>query len=98
MTDVKEESVNIEFVFKFMNKQVLSKEAGQRSTNLTDEAVDHYQPSGMLRESFAQDEGKSGVARNTRETVSTAPALLASQTSQGIAAVCQLCRERGHEL
>ena len=98
LTDVKEESVNIEFFFKFLNKQVLSKEAGQRSTNLTDEAVDHYQLSGMLRESFAQDEGKSGVIRNTRERVSTASALLASQTSQRIAAVCQLCRERGHEI
>ena len=68
LTDVKEESVNIEFFFKFLNKQLLSKEAGQSSTNLTDEAVDHYQPSSMLRERFAQDEGKSRVVRNTQES------------------------------
>ena len=99
LTDVKEESVNIEFFFKFLNKQVLSKEAGQRSTNLTaDGVVDHYQPNGMFRESFTQDEGKSRVVRTTRERVSTASALLASQTNQGIAAFCQLCRERGHEI
>ena len=65
LTDVKEESVNIEFFFKFL-KQVLSKEAGQRSTNLTDDGVvDHYQPSSMLRESSTQDEGKSRVVRKT---------------------------------
>ena len=68
VNDVEEESVNIKFFFKFLNIQVLSKKAGQRSTHLTDEGVvDHYQPSGMLRESFTQDEGKSRVVRNTRE-------------------------------
>ena len=43
LTDVKEEDVNIELFFKFLNKQVLSKEAGQRSTSLNVEAVTPYQ-------------------------------------------------------
>lgn len=75
LTEVKEKSVNIEFFFKFLNKQVLSKEAGQRSANFNEEVVG-----------------------STRERVSTASALLASQTNQGIAAVCHLCREKGHEI
>lgn len=92
LTDVKEEDVNIEFFFKFLNKQVLSKEAGQRSTNFNVEAVTQCQSSGIMSESVAQNTaGKSGVVRSTRERVSMASALLASQTSQGSAAVCHMC-------
>ena len=99
LTDVKEEDVNIEFFFKFLNKQVLSKEAGQRSTNLNVEAVMQCQSSGLMSESIAQNSaGKSRVVRSTRERISTASALLASQTSQGSGAVCHMCRERGHEI
>ena len=50
LTDVKEEDVNIAFFFKFLNKQVLSKEAGQRSTNLSVEAVTQCQSSGIMSE------------------------------------------------
>ena len=99
MSDVKEEDVNIEFFFKFLNKQVLSKEAGQRSTNLHAEAVTQCQTSVLMSESIAQNSaGKSGVVRSTRERLSTASALLALQTSQGNAAVCHMCRERRHEV
>ena len=70
LTDVKEEDANIEFFFKFLNKQVLSKEAGQRSTNLNVEAVTQCQSSGLMSESIAQNSaGKSGIARSTRERI-----------------------------
>ena len=99
LTDVKGEDVNIEFFFKFLNKQVLSKEAGQRSASLNIEAVTQFQSSGLMSESIPQNSaGKSGVVRGTRERVSTASALLASQSNQGSAAVCHMCRERGHEI
>ena len=97
LTDVREEDVNIEFFFKFLNKQVLSKEAGQRSTYLNVEAVTPYQSSGIMSESVAQNTaGKSGVVRSNGERVSKGSALLASQTSQVSAAVCHMCRERRH--
>lgn len=52
-----------------------------------------------MSKSVAQNTaGKSGVARSTQGRVSTASALLASQTSQGSAAVCHMCRERGHKI
>ena len=68
LTDVKEEDVNIEFFFKFLNKQVLSKEARQRSTNLNVEAVTQCQSSGLMSESIAQNSaGKWSSQEHSRE-------------------------------
>ena len=89
LTDVKEEDVNIEFFFKFLNKQVLSKEAGQRSTNLNVEAVTQCQSSGLMSESIAQNSaGKSGVVRSNRERISTV-----RQVKEVLLSV--ICAERG---
>jgi len=92
LTDVKEEDVNIEFFFKILNKRVLSKEAGQRSTSHNVKAVIQCPSSGLMSESVAQTSaGKSGLVRTTGERISTAFAPLASQTS---VAVCHMI-ERG---
>ena len=42
ITDIKEESINLELFFKFLNKQVISKEAGERNAGTISE--DAYHP------------------------------------------------------
>ena len=96
ITDIKEESINLELFFKFLNKQVISKEAGERNANTISEDVYHPQLDGMARGNAGRDKNGIGV-KNTREKMFTAAALLASGTNQGINATCNLCKEQGHD-
>ena len=94
ITDIKEESINLELFFKFLNKQVISKEAGERNASTINEDVYHLPLGGMARGNAGRDENRIGV-KNTREKMFTAAALLASGTNQGINATCNLCKEQG---
>ena len=87
ITDIKEESINLELFFKFLNKQVISKEAGERNASTISEDVYHPQLGGMARGNAGRDKNGTGV-KNTREKMFTAAALLASGTNQGINATC----------
>ncbi|PFX17050.1 hypothetical protein AWC38_SpisGene18645 [Stylophora pistillata] len=90
LTDTKEESVDLELFFKFLNKQVISKEAGKRNASMIGEN------GGTARGSGARDKDGAG-ARNTREKVFSAAALLASETNRRSYAACHVCKEQGHE-
>ena len=96
ITDIKEESINLELFFKFLNKQVISKEAGERNASTISEDVYHPQLGGMARGNAGRDKNGTGV-KNTREKMFTAAALLASGKNQGINAACNLCKEQGHD-
>ena len=58
ITDIKEESINLELFFKFLNKQVISKEAGERNASTISEDVYYPQLGGMAR-------GKAGYGTKT---------------------------------
>ena len=90
LTGLKEESVELELFFKFLNKQVISKEAGVRNASMIGENGE------AARESGGRDKDGTGV-KNTREKVFSAAALLASGTNRGGCAACHLCNEQGHE-
>ena len=92
ITDIKEESINLELFFKFLNKQVISTETGERNASTISEDVYHPQLCGMARGNAGRDKNGIGV-KNTREKMFTAAALLASGTNQGINATCNLCKE-----
>ena len=90
LTDIKEKSVDLELFLKFLNKQVISRVAGERNASMIDES------SETTRGSVGRDKDGTGV-KNTREKVFSAAALLASGTNQKSYAACELCKEQGHE-
>ncbi|PFX22472.1 Y-box factor-like [Stylophora pistillata] len=71
LTDTKEESVYLELFFKFLNKQVISKEAGKRNARMIGEN------GGTARGGGGWNNDGTGVIRNTWEKVFSAAALLA---------------------
>ena len=87
LTDVEEDDINLDSFLKFLNRQVLSKEAGERNVSST---------SG----SHAQNKGRDwkrrpGTEANGRqERVSTASTLFSE--AQPTRATCQFCKA-GHD-
>ena len=90
LTDINEESVDLELFFKFLNKQVISKEAGERNASMIGENGETARGSG------GRDKDGTGV-KNTREKVFLAAALLASGTNRKSYTAFHLCKEQGHE-
>ena len=90
LTDIKEESVDLELFSKFLNKQVISKEAGERDASMIGENGETARGSG------GRDKDGTGV-KNTREKVFSAAALLASGKNRKSYAACRWCKEQGHE-
>lgn len=90
LNDINEESVDLELFFKFLNKQVISKEAGQRNASRLAENGE------TTRGKRGRDKDGTGV-KNTREKVFSAAALLASGTNHKGYAACHFCKEQGHE-
>ena len=89
-TDIKEESIDLELFFKFLNKQVISKEARKRNGSMIGENGETARGSG------GRDKDGTGV-KNTREKAFSAAALLASGTNRKSYSACHLCKEQGHE-
>ena len=96
LTDIKEESVDLELFFKFLNKQVISNEAGERNASVIGEDVYHSQTGGIVRGNAGWDKNGTGI-KNTREKTFTAAGLMASGMNQSSNAVCNLCKQQGHE-
>ena len=96
LTDIKEESVDLELFFKFLNKLMISKETGERNASVIGEDFFHSQTSGIVRGNAGWDKNGTGL-KKTREKTFTAAALLASGMNQSINAVCNLCKQQGHE-
>lgn len=90
LTDINEESVDLELFFQFLNKQVISKEAGERNASMIREN------SETRRGSRGRDKDGTDV-KNTREKVFSAAALLASGMNRKGYTACHLCKEQGHE-
>ena len=93
LTDIKEESVGLELFFKFLNEQVISKEAGERNAG---EDVYYSQTGGIARGNAGWDKNGTGI-KNTREKTFTAAALLASGMNQSSNTVRNLCKQQGHK-
>ena len=96
LTDIKEESVDLELFFKFLNKLMISEETGERNASVIGEDLFHSQTSGIVRGNAGWDKNGTGV-KTTREKMFTAAALLASGMNQCSNAVCNLCKQPGHE-
>ena len=90
LTDINEESVDLELFFQFLNKQVISKEAGERNASMIREN------SETTRGSRGRDKDGTDL-KNTREKVFSAAALLASDMNRKGYTACHLCKEQGHE-
>lgn len=85
-----EESVDLELFFKFLNKQVIFKEAGKRNASVIGENGETARGSG------GRNKDGTGV-KNTLEKVFSAAAQLASGTNRGSYAACHFCREQRHD-
>ena len=96
LTDIKEESVDLKLFFKFLNKQVIFKQAGERNANVIGEDVYHSQTCGIVRGNAGRDKNGTGE-KNTREKTCIAAALLASGMNQSSNALYNLCKKQGHE-
>ena len=90
VTDIKEESVDLELFFKFLNKQMISKEAGEKNASMIGENGETARGSGR------RDKDGNGL-KNIREKVFSAATLPASGTNPKSYAACHLCKEQGHE-
>ena len=75
LSDIKEESIDLELFFKFLNKQVISKEAGNRNASMIGENGETARGSG------GRDKDGTWV-KNTQEKAFSAAVLLASWTNQ----------------
>ena len=95
ISDMEDSLVDLDLFFKFLNKQVISKEAGQRSAK----EIGIVAPKGGVK----QNTISSGKRVNTKSEkfeeslLSTAAALL-TEVSQGLnnTKTCHLCKTNGH--
>ena len=87
VTEIKEESDDLKLFFKFLNKQVISKEARERNVSMIGENGETARGSGGL------NKDGTGV-KSTREKGFSAAALLASGTNRKSYAACHLCKKQ----
>ena len=95
--DVDEKAVTIDRFFKFLNKQVVSKEAGERSfnehaSNFSSAQSSSYQAHGFKR----RDKNRPSSDKRNRQNVSSASALIAG-VKRANEVVCAFCNKRDHE-
>ena len=90
LTDIKEESIDLELFFKFLNRKVISKEAGERHATMIAEKGETARGSG------GRDKDGTEV-KNTRNKLFSAAVLLASRTNRRSYTAFHSPKEKGHE-
>ena len=95
--DVDEKAITIDRFFKFLNKQVISKEAGERSFHEQARSSSSVQGGNYQAQGFKRrDKNKPNTDKRNRLNFSTASALMVGvkQTNDFL---CAFCDKRGHE-
>ena len=87
-SDIEDEDITIDLFFKFLNRQVMSKEAGERSQTENSQASSSSSK-GPYR-------SKAISSNKTEQRVSSASALL-GEVKQETVKNCHFCNKQGHE-
>ena len=96
--DIDEKDITIDRFFKFLNKQVISKEAGERSFHEQASSSSSAQGSSHHVHGYKRkgDKNRPSLGKRNRPIVLSASALMAG-VKQTHDSLCAFCNKKGHE-
>ena len=96
--DIDEKDITIDRFFKFLNKQVISKEAGERSFHEQASSSSNAQGSSYHVHGYKRkgDKNRPSLGKRNRPVVSSASALMAG-VKQTHDSLCAFCNKKDHE-